>query len=209
MASEPLDQARVESLQIERDALAARCAEAEQQVADLTAELAAAHARIADLEAEVEEQIPIFDGTGDHGHVGSGLARDGSDPRVLSMILAATAVVAGMVALLALVNGNLDSPFGFAMIVATLALAYAAARTRVPNVEVNVSRGVVYVVKGETSYRFDLRQEHTSVDMVGRPGDSYWQVQFHRKGMDDLVVDADMVDPHEFVRLLREHRPNL
>lgn len=206
MASEPLDQARVESLQTERDALAARCAEAEQQVADLAAELAAAQARIADLEAGAEEQIPIFDGT---GPVGSGLARDGSDPRVLSMILAATAVVAGMVALLALVNGNLDSPFGVAMIVATLALAYAAARTRVPRVEVSVSRGVVYVVKGETSYRFDLRQEHTSVEMVGRPGDSYWQVQFHRKGMDDLVVDADMVDPHEFVRLLHEHRPNL
>lgn len=206
MASEPLDQARVESLQTERDALAARCAEAEQQVADLAAELAAAQARIADLEAGAEEQIPIFDGT---GPVGSGLARDGSDPRVLSMILAATAVVAGMVALLALVNGNLDSPFGVAMIVATLALAYAAARTRVPHVEVSVSRGVVYVVKGETSYRFDLRQEHTSVEMVGRPGDSYWQVQFHRKGMDDLVVDADMVDPHEFVRLLHEHRPNL
>ncbi len=206
MASEPLDQARVESLQNERDALAARCADAEQQVADLTAELTAAQARIADLEAGAEEQIPIFDGT---GPVGSGLARDGSDPRVLSMILAATAVVAGMVALLALVNGNLDSPFGFAMIVATLALAYAAARTRVPSVEVSVSRGVVYVAKGETSYRFDLRQEHTSVDMVGRPGDAYWQVRFHRKGMDDLVVDADMVDPHEFVRLLREHRPNL
>ncbi|WP_183098248.1 hypothetical protein [Nocardioides pelophilus] len=196
----------MESLQNERDALAARCADAEQQVADLTAELTAAQARIADLEAGAEEQIPIFDGT---GPVGSGLARDGSDPRVLSMILAATAVVAGMVALLALVNGNLDSPFGFAMIVATLALAYAAARTRVPSVEVSVSRGVVYVAKGETSYRFDLRQEHTSVDMVGRPGDAYWQVRFHRKGMDDLVVDADMVDPHEFVRLLREHRPNL
>lgn len=209
MASEPLDEARVESLQTERDALAARCAEAEQQVADLTAELAAAHARIADLESGAEEQIPIFDGTGDAGAVGSGLARDGSDPRVLSLILAATAVVAGMVALLALVNGNLDSPFGFAMIVATLALAYAAARTRVPSVEVSVSRGVVYVVKGETSYRFDVRQEGTRVDMVGQPGDSYWQVQFHRKGMDDLVVDADMVDPHEFVRLLREHRPNL
>ncbi|NHA01506.1 hypothetical protein G5V59_21540 [Nocardioides sp. W3-2-3] len=31
---------------------------------------------------------------------------DGSDPRVLSMVLGATAVVAGMVALLALINGK-------------------------------------------------------------------------------------------------------
>ena len=39
--------------------------------------------------------------------------------------------------------------------------------------------------------------------MVGQPGDNYWQVQFHRKGMDDFVVDADMVNAEEFVRQLR------
>jgi hypothetical protein len=209
MATEPLDESPMDSLQAERDALASRYAEAEQQVTDLTTELAAANARIADLEAAAAEQISIFDGAGDLEPVGSGLARDGSDPRVLSMILAATSVVAGMVALLSFINGNLDSPFGFAMIIATVVLAYAAARTRVQGVEVSVSHGVVYVVKGETTYRFDVRQDHTLIDMVGEPGDSYWQVQFHRKGMDDFVVDADMVNPHEFVRLLREHRPNL
>ncbi len=45
--------------------------------------------------------------------------------------------------------------------------------------------------------------------MVGKPGDSYWQVQFHRKGMDDFVVDSRMVDPQEFVRQLRQYRPDL
>jgi len=208
MASGPVDEPPVEPTQAESDALAARCADAEQRVADLTAELAAAKERIAELEAAAEAPFSIFDGP-DRGPGGAGLSRDGSDPRVLSMILAATSVVAGMVALLALINGNLFTPFGFAMILTTLGLAYAASRTRVMGVDVSISHGVVYIEKGESSYRFDVRQESTLVDMVGQPGDAFWQLRFHRKGMDDFVVDADMVDPHEFVRKLREFRPGL
>jgi hypothetical protein len=193
-------------LQSERDDLAERCAAAEQQVVDLTADLDAARARIAELEAATETPISIFDA--DTG-TGPGLSGDGSDPRVLSLILAATAVVAGMVAVLALVNDNLNTTFGFAMIIATLVLAYAAARTRVGGVEVDVSTGVVYIKKGDSSYRFDLRHDGTHLDMDGQPGDSYWQVRFHRRGMDDFVVDGGMVNAVEFVRRLREYRPEL
>ena len=207
MASGPLEEQPTESLRAERDALAARCADAEQQVTDLTAQLAAAHAQIADLEAAAAaEPMSIFDGADSRS---AGLATDGSDPRVLSMILAATSVVAGMVALLALVNGNLSTTFGYAMVVTTVILAWAAMRTRVMATQVSMSNGVVYIEKGETSYRFDVKHEGTLIDMVGQPGDNYWQVQFHRKGMDDFVVDADMVNAEEFVRQLREYRPNL
>jgi hypothetical protein len=125
------------------------------------------------------------------------------------MILAATSVVAGMVALLALFNGNLSTTFGYAMVVTTVILAWAALRTRVMATQVSMSNGVVYIENGETSYRFDVKHQGTLIDMVGQPGDNYWQVQFHRKGMDDYVIDADMVDAEEFVRQLREYRPNL
>lgn len=207
MASGPLDESRMESLKAERDALAARCAEQEQQVTDLTAKLAAANAQIAALEAAADEgPISIFDGSPSGS---ARLARDGSDPRVLSVILAATSVVAGSVALLAFVNDNLDTTFGYAMVVAALGLAYAAHRTRLRASEITVSNGVVYIKKGETSYRFDVRNAGTSIDMVGQPGDPSWQVYFHRKGMDDFVVDAGMVNAEEFVRQLREHRPDL
>jgi hypothetical protein len=206
MAPGPLDRPGQRSVEAERDALAARCADAEQQVRDLTARLDAANARIAELEAVTDSPISIFEGD-DAGS--PGLARDGSDPRVLSMILAATSVVAGMVALLALFNGNLSTTFGYAMVVTTVILAWAALRTRVMATQVSMSNGVVYIEKGETSYRFDVKHQGTLIDMVGQPGDNYWQVQFHRKGMDDYVIDADMVDAEEFVRQLREYRPNL
>ncbi len=201
----------MEQAQAERDALAERCARAEEQVAELQAQLAEANARIAELEAAAADAAPIsiFDGASDTGPGEAGLARDGSDPRVLPMILAATSVVAGMVALLALVNGNLFTTFGFAMIATAVVLAFAAAKTRVSATQVTVTRGVVHVEKGETSYRFDVRNPGTRVDMVGQPGDPNWTVYFHRKGMDDFVVDASMVDPHEFVRQVREYRPEL
>lgn len=207
MASGPLEEQPTVSLRAERDALAARCADAEHQMTDLRAQLAAAHAQIADLEAAAAaEPMSIFDAAETRS---AGLATDGSDPRVLSMILAATSVVAGMVALLALVNGNLSTTFGYAMVVTTVILAWAALRTRVMATQVSMSNGVVYIEKGETSYRFDVKHQGTLIDMVGQPGDNYWQVQFHRKGMDDFVIDADMVDAEEFVRQLREYRPNL
>jgi hypothetical protein len=207
MASGPLEEQPTESLLAERDALAARCADAGQQVTDLTAQLAAAHAQIANLEAAAAaEPMSIFDGAETRS---AGLVTDGSDPRVLSMILAATSVVAGMVALLALFNGNLSTTFGYAMVVTTVILAWAALRTRVMATQVSMSNGVVYIENGETSYRFDVKHQGTLIDMVGQPGDNYWQVQFHRKGMDDYVIDADMVDAEEFVRQLREYRPNL
>lgn len=192
------------ALQAERDAFARRAADAEAQVAGLSSELEAARARIAALEAVDTEHLSLFDGATDDRLTG-----DGSDPRVLSMVLGATAVVSGMVALLALLNGKLGSPFGLVMIALTLGLAWGAARTKVVPVEVSVVRGMVYVQQGESSYRFDLRRPETSVDMVGQPGNPVWAVHFGRRGLDPFVVDGSMVDAGEFARQLREYRPEL
>lgn len=207
MASGPVDDQRSASLPAERDDLARRCARAEQQVQELTAEVTALRARVAELEAG-GASLSLFDDAASEP-VGAGAAGDGSDPRVLSFVLGATAVVAALVALLALVNDNLSTPFGITMVVAAVALAYAAARTRVRPVQVTVTRGVVLVTRGESTHRFDLRSPATRVEMVGSPGDAYWQVRFHRKGLDPVVIDPDHVDPHDFVRRLREHRPDL
>lgn len=191
------------ALAAERDALARRCADADARIADLQAELTEARARIASYETD-DGHLSLFDGTTDDRLTG-----DGSDPRVLSLVLGATAVVSGMVALLALVNGKLGTPFGFIMVALTLGLAWGAARTKVVPIEVSVVRGMVYVQQGESSHRFDLRKPGTSVDMVGRPGDGGWAVHFGRRGMDPFVIDASMVDPDHFTRQLREYRPEL
>lgn len=206
MATGPLGTDEAAALQAERDALARRCADVEGRLEALTAELAEARARIAALEAD-SGSLSFFDA--DTGTTPPDrLTGDGSDPRVLSLVLGATAVVAAMVALLALLNGKLGTPFGLAMIALTIALAWGALRTRVVPVEVSFVRGMVYIQQGETSYRFDLRKPETSVDMVGQPGQPGWAVHFGRRGLDPFVLDATMVDPVEFTRRLREFRPD-
>ncbi|WP_182377829.1 hypothetical protein [Nocardioides sp. WS12] len=199
------------SLRAERDALARRCADAEAEVRRLGDELTSARAQIAaQIAAQVAAEseagsLSLFDGDA----AGDRLTGDGSDPRVLSLILGATAVVAGMVTLLAMLNGKLGSIFGLAMLALTVGLAWGAARTRIVPIEVEVVRGVVYVKHGESTHRFDVKKPDTQVLVFGRPGESDWAVHFPRRGMDPFVIDASMVDPQGFLRELREYRPEI
>lgn len=207
METGPLGTDPAPSLQAERDALARRCAEAEAEVRRLADELADARAQIASQGAALDDahSLSLFDGES----ASERLTGDGSDPRVLSVILGSTAVVAGMVTLLALLNGKLGSFFGLAMLALTIGLAWGAARTRVIPVEVDVVRGVVYVKQGESTHRFDVKKPETQVQVVGRPGDSDWAVHFPRRGMEPYVIDGSMVDPQSFLQDLREFRPEL
>lgn len=203
MATGHLDADHPASLRAERDALLRRCADAEARVADLTGQLDEARAQLAAYENS--STLSLFDGA-ERADVAGG---DGSDPRVLSFVLGATAVVAGMVTLLALINGNLFTIFGLVMVLVTISLTWAAARTKVVPVEVSVVRGIVYVEQGETTHRFDVRKPETKVEVSGRPGDAGWTVRFLRRGLDPFVVDASMVDPDTFLHQLREFRPEL
>lgn len=211
METGPLGTDAVTALQAERDALARRCAAAEAEVRRLADELNAARIQIeeqiaAQVAADAEAgSLSLFDGEATSDR----LTGDGSDPRVLSLVLGATAVVAGMVALLAMLNGKLGSVFGLAMLALTVGLAWAAARTRIVPVEVDVVRGVVYVKQGESTYRFDVKKSDTQVLVSGRPGDADWAVHFPRRGLEAFVINASMVDPHSFLRDLREFRPEL
>jgi len=194
----------VVALRLERDELARRLAASQDEVSRLTAALESSRAEVAALQAG--ESLSLFDGD---PQAGDRLTGDGSDPRVLSMVLGATAIVAGMVALLTLLNGKLGTPFGVAIVLVAVGLAWAAAKTRVVPVEVTVVRGVVYVEQGESTYRFDVRKPETQVEVVGRPGEPGFLVRFPRKAMEPFVIDGSMVDAEEFLRQLREHRPEL
>ncbi len=56
---------------------------------------------------------------------------------------------------------------------------------------------------------FDLSRTDSPLDVIGLPGDRNWRVLFHRRGMRPYVVDASMVDPAEFMRVLHAHRPEV
>ncbi|TYL45576.1 hypothetical protein FXB39_17360 [Nocardioides sp. BGMRC 2183] len=207
MATGPVDNGADDLADLTRDQLTARCRAAEAEVARLQGELADTRAAHAAGSEDMPTGVGIL--PGDDPPAADALVGDGSDPRVLSLILTATAVVTGMVGVLALINGNLLSGFGVVIVVLTIALAWGAVRTRVVPVEVSIVRGMVYIEQGDSSHRFDIRSSPESVSMVGRPGDAGWQIRFRRRGLDPFVVDASMVDPHPFVEQLREWRPEL
>ena len=74
---------------------------------------------------------------------------------------------------------------------------------------VHLDDGVVIVESGGTTKRFDLRNEQVKIDVRGRPGDGDWRVRFYRRALDPVEVDADSVDPTEFMTQLRAYRPGL
>lgn len=208
MASGPVEHPREEELLAELDEMARRCVSAEKRAEAAEQRAAELDQEVARLRAEAESrpeqgEMLFFEGEP------ATAAGDGSDARVVSLVLGATAVVSAMVTLLALLNGNLFTTFGFVMIALTIALAIAATRAKVPSVDVHITNGVVYAERGGSSYRFDLKNDSTRVEMDGSPGDSYWQVRFLRRNMDPLVVDGDMVDPASFLAQLRQYRPAL
>jgi hypothetical protein len=195
--------AELRRLRAERDELEVRAEEAELRAEELAAEVAALRA---ELEAD-NDRLSLFEDLPPDDT--SGLAADGSDPGVLPMALAGTAVVTAMVGLIAAFQSGLASPVALLMLGLSCVLAVLAWNTRVEQFEVSVGRGMVYIDSPSNSYRFDLRSSTTQLEMSGEPGDPGWQVRFLRRHLDPFTVDASMVEPGEFVRQLREWRPEL
>jgi hypothetical protein len=180
-----------------------RALEAERRVEELAEEVAALRA---ELEAD-PGRLSLFDDL--PADDTPGLAADGSDPTVPPLAFGAAAAATGAVGLFAAFGGGLGSPVTLLMLGLTCVFAVLAWNSRVEHFEVSVGRGMVYIDSSSASYRFDLRTSSTQVEMVGRPGDPDWQVRFLRRHLDPFTVDASMVDPTEFVRQLREWRPEL
>ena len=70
-----------------------------------------------------------------------------------------------------------------------------------------VRGGQLEILRGGSRHRFDLASHYTPIDIVGEPGRRGWKVLFHRRSMAPYVVDASMVDPVEFTRVVRHYRP--
>lgn len=200
--------AALQALRAERDELEQRALEAEAVAEQLAEQLADAQRRLADGgRATDDRHLTLFDDAGPaerHGH----LAPDGSDEAVLPIALGSTALVAFLIGALTVLNGR----FSYLTIIVfgvAGALAWAAVQTRVARVSVDVVDGVVLVVEGDTTRRFDLRNDSIKVDVQGSPGDEYWRVRFYRRALDPVDVDASMVDAQQFMDRLRDHRPEL
>ena len=75
--------------------------------------------------------------------------------------------------------------------------------------KMQVHQGHLEVTQQGSRYVFDLASQYTRFEVHGEPGHRGWKVLFPRRGMPPFAVDATMVDPHDFMRVLRFFRPQL
>jgi hypothetical protein len=73
----------------------------------------------------------------------------------------------------------------------------------------SVRGGQLQVVKQGVRTTIDLTSSYTPVEVHGRPGRHGWKVVFRRRDLSTFVIDQSMVDPSEFMRVLRYYRPGV
>lgn len=72
----------------------------------------------------------------------------------------------------------------------------------------SVRGGMLDVADADGHAVFDLVSAATRIEVVGSPDRRGWQVLIDRPTTSPFVIDASMVDPHDFMRVLRAYRPD-
>lgn len=134
------------------------------------------------------------------------------DPRggrvALTLVLLAVASLTALTALIAYVDPSPPS-LGATLAGAAATVVLWLVRAGGPVARVTLTGSRLEVVRGESRHVFDLASPSCAVDVIGLPGDRGWRVLFRRRGIGPLVVDATMVDPSTFMRMLHRHRPEV
>lgn len=94
-------------------------------------------------------------------------------------------------------------------IAAALTLVLWAVRSTTSVARLSVEDGQLTITRNGETWRCDLTGRATPVEVVGRPGRRGWKVVFARRGRPPYVVDASMVDPVHFTRVLAHYRPDV
>jgi hypothetical protein len=98
---------------------------------------------------------------------------------------------------------------GLAAIVVLATAIVWAIRAGASMTRMSVHYGQLEVVQQGGRFIFDIASEYTQMEVHGVPGKPGWKVLFPRRGMPPFTVDASMVDPDDFMRVLRFFKPEL
>jgi len=135
--------------------------------------------------------------------------RSPSSSAVITVLVGLGALVAAAATVYEAYLDRLTTLSGLTASAVTLLLVIVVGRSRGSVGQVWLDHGVLHVEEGDSHRRFDLTTPSTEVEMVGRPGSRRWKVLFLRKGMAPYEVNADLVDPEQFVAALEPWRPKL
>ena len=127
--------------------------------------------------------------------------------RIVGLVLL-IALVGVAVAAYAVYRNRTTLTIGLAATLGLLVMIIWAVRAGSPPARLSVHGSQLEVVQTGGRFVFDLSGTYTPIEVVGQPGDRGWKVLFLRRNMDPFVIDSSMVDPHEFMKVLRRFRPD-
>ena len=134
-------------------------------------------------------------------------------PKRMGRRLLTIALLIGLVASAYFVRAAVDlrdtPSIGLAAIVLLATAMVWAIRAGASVTKLEIHQGQLEVVQQGGRFVFDMASEYTQVEVHGRPGRHGWKVLFPRRGMAPFAIDATMVDPDDFMRVLRFFRPQL
>ena len=128
--------------------------------------------------------------------------------RVAGFLLFASAVLTAVEAAVAYADPGAVT-LGFAVILLLATVLAWRAWSGHPSATVLVTGSRLEVLQAGGRHVFDLADLRSPVDVIGSTGDRSWRVLFYRRGMAPYVVDASMVDPAQFMRVLHARRPEV
>ncbi len=126
--------------------------------------------------------------------------------RVVGLVLLAAVCGLAVAAYIAYRDSN-TLAIGIAAVLLVLVLALWAIRASSPVAHLAVRSGQLEVTQGGGRFVFDLSGGYTPIEVVGSPGDRDWRVLFLRRNMEPFEIDSSMVDPQEFMDVLRRYLP--
>jgi len=133
--------------------------------------------------------------------------RRGARRALTLLLLACVALLAGT----ALTAWRERSPVTAAIAGAVLLLTAVvwAVRAGLSVAHLRVERGVLTILRAGQAESFSRVDGYQRIEVIGRPGRPGWRVVLTRPGRTPYLVDAALVDPAEFMRVLAAHRPDL
>jgi hypothetical protein len=124
----------------------------------------------------------------------------------IGALLAASASVLGVY----VASREQDAPsIGIAATLWVLTAIIWAVHSGTSVTRLSVRGGQLQVVRQGVRTTIDLTSSYTPVEVHGKPGKHGWKVVFRRRDGSSFVVDHSMVEPGEFMRVLRYYRPGL
>jgi hypothetical protein len=132
-------------------------------------------------------------------------------PRRMVRRVLTVAMLVAMAACAYVVRAALESKdtagIGLAAIVVLATAMLWAIRAGASVTTLVLRQGQLEIRQQGSRFKLDIASPYTLIEVRGEPGRRGWQVVFPRRGLEPFVVDASMVDPHDFMRVLRFFRP--